>query len=190
MQLSDSRSIMADPDLVWAAILDPAVLQACIPGCESMTGSQADGFEAVVVQKVGPVSARFTGLVKLSDVVAGQSVTISGEGKGGAAGFAKGGARVRLIAEGTGTLLSYEVEASVGGKIAQLGSRIIDGFAKKMADQFFERFAQRLEGPSEPDAGPEAEPAEAPKKGWLGKLFGKKSGVETPQDQITEGGEA
>ncbi|HBU16459.1 MAG TPA: carbon monoxide dehydrogenase, partial [Gemmobacter sp.] len=142
MQLVDSRDIKAPPETVWAAILDPEMLKAAVPGCESVTGSVADGFEAVVVQKVGPVKAKFTGMVTLSDIVPGESLTISGEGKGGPAGFAKGGAKVRFEPIPDGTRLSYEVEASVGGKLAQLGSRIIDGFAKKMADEFFERFQQ------------------------------------------------
>lgn len=90
MQLNDSRDINASPEVVWAAILNPEVLKECVPGCESLTGSVADGFEAVVAQKVGPVSARFTGIVKLSDIVEGRSLTISGEGKGGPAGYAKG----------------------------------------------------------------------------------------------------
>ncbi|HBD90265.1 MAG TPA: carbon monoxide dehydrogenase, partial [Gemmobacter sp.] len=136
MQLVDSRDIKAPPETVWAAILDPEMLKAAVPGCESVTGSVADGFEAVVVQKVGPVKAKFTGMVTLSDIVPGESLTISGEGKGGPAGFAKGGAKVRFEPIPDGTRLSYEVEASVGGKLAQLGSRIIDGFAKKMADEF------------------------------------------------------
>lgn len=188
MQLADSRQIAAAPDRVWAAIFDTEVLKACIPGCESMTGSVEDGYEAVVVQKVGPVSARFTGMVKLSDVVPGQGVTISGEGKGGPAGFAKGSARVTLAPQDGGTLLSYEVEAQVGGKIAQLGSRIIDGFAKKMADQFFERFQEAVEGPKEPEA--EAAPEEGKKKGWLGRIFGRKSEASADEATESQGGEA
>lgn len=171
MQLTDQRQIGASPDMVWAAILDPEVLKACIPGCESMTGSPEAGYEAVVVQKVGPVSARFTGMVSLSDIVQGQAVTISGEGKGGAAGFAKGGAKVTLAPEADGTLLTYTVEANVGGKIAQLGSRIIEGFAKKMADQFFQRFQETVEGPKEPEVA-EGEGTDTPKKGWLKRLVG------------------
>lgn len=177
MQLSDQREIRAAPTTVWAAILDPAMLQAAIPGCETVTGSPAEGFEAVVVQKVGPVKARFTGVVTISDVVEGQSLTISGEGKGGPAGFAKGGARVTLSPCDAGTLLSYEVEASVGGKLAQLGSRIIDGFAKKMADEFFERFQQAVEGPAEEEPPTHETSADAPgsgepeKKGWFRKLI-------------------
>ncbi|MGB3315644.1 MAG: carbon monoxide dehydrogenase subunit G [Albidovulum sp.] len=169
MQLNDQRDINADPATVWAAILDPEVLKACIPGCESLTGSPEEGYEAVVVQKVGPVKARFTGVVTLSDIVAGQSVRISGEGKGGPAGFAKGGAHVTLAPDGACTRLSYEVEASVGGKLAQLGSRIIDGFAKKLADEFFQRFQDAVEGPEE--EGEETE-GDQPKKGWFKRVLG------------------
>lgn len=173
MQLADTRTIAAPPAVVWAALFDPEVLKACVPGCESMTGSPAEGFEAVVVQKVGPVKAKFTGVVKLSDIVEGQSCTIGGEGKGGAAGFAKGSARVTLTPEGEGTVLAYEVEANVGGKLAQLGSRIIDSFARKMADDFFQRFQTALEGPAEGEA--EGANAEAgAKKGWFRKLVGGK----------------
>ncbi|OYU18410.1 MAG: carbon monoxide dehydrogenase [Rhodobacteraceae bacterium PARR1] len=173
MQLSDHRDIKADPMTVWAAILNPEVLKECVPGCESMSGSVADGFEAVVVQKVGPVKATFTGVVKLSDIIEGKSLRISGEGKGGPAGFAKGGADVTLEPTETGTRLSYVVEANVGGKIAQLGSRIIDGFAKKMADDFFTRFQDAVEGPDEEESvADEATEADAPKKGWFKRLLG------------------
>jgi uncharacterized protein len=172
MQLSDSRVIGAEPDMVWQAILNPDVLKACIPGCESLTGSVSDGYEAVVKQKVGPVSATFTGLVHLTDIVEGRSIRISGEGKGGVAGFAKGGANVSFEPVPEGTRLSYEVEASVGGKIAQLGSRIIDGFARKMADEFFTRFQEAVEGPEEEPVPPETAEADAPKKGWFKRLVG------------------
>ena len=177
MQLSDFREIKADPATVWSAILNPEVLKDCVPGCQSMTGSATEGFEAVVVQKVGPVKATFTGVVKLSDMVEGQSLKISGEGKGGPAGFAKGGARVTLEPIEGGTKLSYDVEANVGGKLAQLGSRIIDGFAKKMADDFFTRFQETVEGPAPDAADPEdvttdsAEDGEK-KKGWFKRLMG------------------
>jgi uncharacterized protein len=136
-----------------------------------MTGSAIDGYEAVVKQKVGPVSATFTGMVQLSDIVEGRSLRISGEGKGGVAGFAKGGANVVLDPTDLGTRLSYEVDATVGGKIAQLGSRIIDGFAKKMADEFFTRFQEAVEGPEEEEAEP-ADATEAPRKGWFKRLVG------------------
>jgi uncharacterized protein len=168
MQLTDSKDIKASPEVVWAAILNPEVLKECVPGCESLTGSVEDGFEAVVAQKVGPVSARFTGIVKLSDIVVGKAVTITGEGKGGPAGYAKGGAQVTLEPIEGGTRLSYTVDASVGGKIAQLGSRIIDSFAKKLADKFFENFQEAIEGPDEEELASD----DAPKKGWFKRLIG------------------
>lgn len=150
MEMHATRTIAADRMTVWAALNDPEVLMACIPGCEELTGSPEEGFQALVKQKVGPVKATFRGEVTLSDIVPGTSYTISGEGKGGVAGFAKGGAQVRLTdAEGGGTDLHYDVEAKVGGKLAQLGSRLVDSFATKMADQFFERFQAHLERPSD-----------------------------------------
>ena len=146
MEMHASRVIGTDRMTVWAALNDAEVLKACIPGCDELTGSPEEGFAATVTQKVGPVKATFRGEVTLSDIVPGESYTISGEGKGGVAGFAKGGAQVRLSdAEEGGTLLTYDVSAKVGGKIAQLGSRLVDSFAQKMADQFFARFQARLE---------------------------------------------
>ncbi|MCR9124500.1 MAG: carbon monoxide dehydrogenase subunit G [Rhodobacteraceae bacterium] len=172
MQMTDQREIKADPATVFAALLDPDVLKACVPGAQEVTGNAEEGYSATVVQKVGPVKATFKGEVKMTDMVVNEKLTINGEGKGGAAGFAKGGAVVTLTATEAGTLLSYDVEAKVGGKLAQLGSRIIDGFAKKMADQFFTNFQQAVEGPQEPteDAAPTEE---GKKKGWLGKLTGR-----------------
>lgn len=173
MKLSDSRTINADVATVWAGLLDPEILKACVPGCTEMSGTPEDGFEATVVQKVGPVKATFKGAVQISDRVEQQSLTISGEGKGGPAGYAKGGADVRLEQTDEGTTLHYDVEAKVGGKLAQLGSRIIDGFAKKMADQFFANFQEAVEPPAaEEDAPAEAEETEK-KKGWFGKLVGR-----------------
>jgi uncharacterized protein len=172
MKLTDSRVIRAEPAVVWQAVLNPEVLKACIPGCTSLTGSITDGYEAVVKQKVGPVSATFTGVVHLSDIVEGRQVRISGEGKGGVAGFAKGGATVSFEPVPEGTRLSYDVEASVGGKIAQLGSRIIDGFARKMADDFFTRFQDAVEGPDDEAEVVETDAADAPKKGWFKRLIG------------------
>ncbi|MDW3183090.1 carbon monoxide dehydrogenase subunit G [Roseobacter sp.] len=168
MQMSDTRQIAASPAEVYAALLSPEVLEACVPGAQDVTGSPEDGFEATVVQKVGPVKATFKGAVTLSDMVPDESLTISGEGKGGAAGFAKGGAEVRMTAKDGGTELSYDVEAKVGGKLAQLGSRIIDGFAKKMADQFFTNLQTALEGPA-----PAADAPEEEKKSWLKRITGK-----------------
>lgn len=188
MNLSDSKTINADRETVWAALLDPKVLMACVPGCQEMSGSAEDGFEAVVVQKVGPVKATFKGAVTFSDMTKPENLTMAGEGKGGAAGFAKGGAVVRLEAEGDQTILHYDVDAKVGGKLAQLGSRIIGGFAKKMADQFFVNF-QEIVGPapatgesetvaaaeaSAPDAAiANAEAAPEEKKGWFKRLVSK-----------------
>lgn len=173
MNLSDSREINADVATVWAALINAEVLKACVPGCTEMAGSATDGFEATVVQKVGPVKATFKGAVQISDVVEPVSMTISGEGKGGAAGFAKGGADVRLEAQGNKTILHYEVEAKVGGKLAQLGSRIIDGFAKKMADQFFTNFQDAVGAPEPEDAdAPTGGNDDTKTKGWFKRLVG------------------
>ena len=175
MLLRDTREIKADAKTVWDAILNPEVLKECIPGCQSLTGSVAEGSAAVVKQKVGPVSATFTGLVQLSDIIEGKSLKISGEGKGGVAGFAKGGANVSFVPIDGGTRLTYEAEANVGGKIAQLGSRIIDSFAKKLADEFFTRFQAAVEEPEEePENVTEEAVADSgeKKKGWFKRLIG------------------
>lgn len=175
MHMSDQREIAAPVAEVWDALLSAETLLDCVPGAKEVTGNAEEGFEATVVQKVGPVKATFKGKVVLSNLVAGESLTLTGEGKGGAAGFAKGGADVTLAPSETGTLLSYDVEAKVGGKLAQLGSRLIDGFAKKMADQFFTNLQEALEGPAVPEAADE-EPAEGDekgeKKGLLKRLTG------------------
>ncbi|TFL16694.1 CoxG family protein [Jannaschia formosa] len=145
MELNGTRTIAAPRELVWAKLNDPETLKACIPGCEELTGSPGEGFEATVKQKVGPVKATFKGAVTLEDVNAPESYRIVGEGKGGVAGFAKGAADVTLAEVPEGTELTYAVEAKVGGKLAQLGSRIVGGFAAKMADQFFETFKNQVE---------------------------------------------
>ena len=150
MNLSDSKVINADPATVYAALLNRDVLASCVPGCTEMSGSASEGFEATVVQRVGPVKATFKGVVQLSDLNAPQSLRISGKGEGGVAGFARGGADVTLIADGAGTKISYAVTAQIGGKLAQLGSRIIDSFVSKMADQFFETFQTQVEGSNVP----------------------------------------
>lgn len=169
MKLTDSRTIQADVTTIWAGLLDPDVLKECVPGCTAMSGSADTGFEATVTQKVGPVKATFKGAVQLSDMIENQSLTIIGEGKGGPAGFAKGGAKVRLEANGDTTILHYDVEANVGGKLAQLGSRIVDGFAKKMADQFFANFQDAVEPP---DADADASEDGTKKKGWFRRITG------------------
>lgn len=151
MELIGTRIIAADRATVWTHLNRAETLEVCIPGCEELTGSAENGFEAVVKQKVGPVKATFKGAVTLEDVDAPNSYRIIGEGKGGIAGFAKGAANVVLTDVEGGTELSYHVDAKVGGKLAQLGSRIVGGFAKKMADQFFENFQATVEGTA-PDA--------------------------------------
>lgn len=164
MELKGEYRIPAPRETVWAMLNDPAVLRDCIPGCESLEGSPSEGFAARVTTKVGPVKATFTGQVTLSNLNPPESYTISGEGKGGVAGFAKGGADVHLAEDNGGTLLSYAVNAQVGGKLAQLGSRLIDSTAKKLADQFFSSFAARAGGGAvaAPAEAPLAEPAAAP----------------------------
>jgi len=151
MELTENKIIKTRKKAVWRALMSADVLSKCIPGCKDMSGNPQDGFEATVVQKVGPVKATFKGKVTLSDVISEESLKLNGEGKGGAAGFAKGEATVKLAEENNTTILSYSVKAKVGGKLAQLGSRIIDGFAKKMADQFFENFKATVEGNALPD---------------------------------------
>ena len=148
MDFRDERLISAPPQKVWEYLLDPEILKECVPGCENFTGNITDGFEAIIVQKIGPVKAKFKGLIFLSDLDAPNSVRISGNGDGGIAGFAKGGADVTLAPDGNGTKLSYDVQAQIGGKLAQLGSRIIDSFVSQMADQFFEIFQAKVEGHS------------------------------------------
>jgi hypothetical protein len=147
MEMTGEQLIPAPRETVWQALNDPEVLQASIPGCESLNKTADNAFEAKVKAKVGPVSATFTGAVTLSNIDPPKSYTISGEGKGGVAGFAKGGADVRLEeAEGGQTRLLYDVKAQVGGKLAQIGSRLIEGTAKKLAGEFFANFAERVGG--------------------------------------------
>jgi uncharacterized protein len=145
--MSGAFVLPADRQTVWDRLNDPATLQVAIPGCESLEKVSATEFRAVSKVKVGPVSARFKGKVRLTDIDAPNSYKISGEGEGGVAGFAKGGATVTLAdADSGGTRLSYQVEAQVGGKIAQLGSRLIDSSARKFTAEFFSNFAAALGG--------------------------------------------
>jgi len=156
MQLTGEYRIPLARQQVWEALNDPEVLKASIPGCESLERNGENGFAATVMAKVGPVKARFRGQVTLSDLDPPNSYTISGEGTGGAAGFARGGAKVRLEEDGSATVLRYEVDANVGGKLAQLGSRLIDGAARKLSDEFFGRFSEEAVKVSAPAAAPEA----------------------------------
>lgn len=144
MDMTGEHRIAAPRDVVWAALNDADVLRQCIPGCEELERLSDTGMRAIVVQKIGPVKARFEGEVELANIDAPESYTIRGEGKGGVAGFAKGGADVTLAEDGEDTILSYEVHATVGGKLARLGSRLIDSTARKLAAQFFDNFQAHL----------------------------------------------
>ena len=147
MTMQGEVTLPADKQTVWAKLNDAETLKLCIPGCQTLEKVTDTHLEATVKVKVGPVGATFKGKVDLTDLDPPNGYKITGEGSGGIAGFAKGGARVGLAdAEGGGTRLTYDVEANVGGKIAQLGSRLIDGVAKKMADQFFANFAKAVTG--------------------------------------------
>lgn len=146
MTMKGEVDLPASQDVVWRALNDPDVLKTCIPGCQSLEKTSDTEFQAVAKIKVGPVSASFKGKVQLLDLEPPSAYRIRGEGEGGVAGFAKGGAAVQLAPAEGGTKLTYDVEAQVGGKIAQLGSRLIDGVARKMADQFFSNFATAVSG--------------------------------------------
>jgi uncharacterized protein len=158
MDMTGEYRIAAPRQKVWEGLNDPAILKAAIPGCETIEKLSDTELAARVAAKVGPVSAKFSGKVTLSEIDPPNGYRISGEGTGGAAGFAKGGATVKLVDDGQGgTVLSYKVDAQVGGKLAQIGSRLIDGVSRKMADDFFARFSAAVAGPA-----PVAEPVAAP----------------------------
>ena len=146
MTMTGEVQLPAAQDVVWAKLNDAEVLKACIPGCETLDKLSDTEFQAVATNKIGPVKARFKGKVKLTDLDPPNGYKISGEGEGGVAGFAKGGATVALAEKDGGTLLSYNVEAQIGGKLAQLGQRLINGTAKKLADEFFANFAKAVQG--------------------------------------------
>ncbi|WP_422036109.1 SRPBCC family protein [Reyranella sp.] len=147
MEIKGEYKIAASREKVFAALNDQAILQACIPGCESLEMLSPTEMTAKVRLRIGPVSAAFSGKVTLSDIDPPNGYRISGEGQGGVAGFAKGGAVVALTEDGSDTILKYEVDAQVGGKIAQVGARLITGTAKKLADQFFGKFAESVGAP-------------------------------------------
>ena len=144
MEMHGERRIPAPRQTVWERLNDLETLKLCIPGCETIEKVSDTEFTAKVVARVGPVKATFSGKVTLSDLNPPQGYTISGEGQGGVAGFAKGGAKVNLEEEGGETVLRYDVQSQVGGKLAQIGSRLIDGTARKMADEFFGRFVAAM----------------------------------------------
>ena len=168
MELQGERLIPAPPDKTWAALNDPDTLKACIAGCESLERTGDDAFAAVVAVKVGPVSARFKGNLKMSNVVAPTSYTINFDGQGGVAGFGKGSADVALSPEGAQTRLKYNARAQVGGKMAQVGSRLIDSAAAKVAEDFFKAFEEHLRPPELAETAPAqaAAPAGGNKALW------------------------
>jgi uncharacterized protein len=171
MQMQDRQRIPASKDKVWAALNDPEVLKKCIPGCQSLEMTSPTEMIATVVFKVGPVKATFGGRVTLSDLDPPNSYRIYGEGSGGVAGFAKGGATVNLEAESADvTILHYDVDAQIGGKLAQLGGRLIDSTSRKLAGEFFASFGEVVGGTADApaEAGVEANAA----KSWLSRLTG------------------
>jgi carbon monoxide dehydrogenase subunit G len=171
LELAQRVRIPVAQSIVWSALNDPVILKDCLPGCQSFDRTGENSFEVVLVAKVGPVKATFKGAVTLNDVKPPESYRISGSGKGGVAGFAKGGAEVHLesVDGSAGTLMSYQVTASVGGKLAQVGSRLVTGAARKMANDFFTGFVRSLSG--DPLMEVEIETLVL-KKGGLGKDAG------------------
>jgi hypothetical protein len=164
MEMTGEQLIPVPQQRVWEGLNDPEVLKACIPGCETIEKVSDSEYRVAMTAAVGPVKAKFNGKLALADLNPPNSYTLSFEGSGGAAGFGKGGAQVALAPDGAGTRLSYKATAQVGGKLAQVGSRLIDGVAKKMADEFFQRFNAQLAGPAAATAGEAAMVDEGP---WL-----------------------
>ena len=172
MELASTRIVPARPHAVWAALNDPDVLKACLPGCESFVRSGESAYAVVIAARVGPVSARFNGRMTMSDIDAPNGYTLHFEGQGGAAGFARGEARVTLAAEGEQhTAMNYVAKAQVGGKLAQLGSRLVDGAAAKMTDEFFARFVEQIGAPPAPAAASASVPAPLPEGEAAGTLL-------------------
>jgi uncharacterized protein len=154
MELTSSRTVPASVEATWAALNDPETLKACIPGCESIERVSDTEFRVTMTARVGPVAAKFSGRIVLADLVAPQSYRMTFEGQGGAAGFARGEARVALSAQGADTRIDYSASAQVGGKLAQIGSRLVDGAAAKVAEDFFARFVERVGGRRRDAAAP------------------------------------
>lgn len=156
MKMTGEQHIrLSQPD-VWKALNDPAILQACIPGCESIESTANNEYKVIMTAAIGPVKAKFDGKLALSDINPPHSYSLAFQGSGGAVGFGKGGAHVSLVPENEGSLLTYEAHAQVGGKLAQVGSRLIDGVARKMAEDFFTRFKAAVEPPAVEPAAAEA----------------------------------
>jgi carbon monoxide dehydrogenase subunit G len=161
MHMTDSYTLPVDRQTVWNALNDPEVLKGCIAGCENFERTADNVFACAVMASVGPVKARFTSKVTLSGIDAPYGYTLNFDGQGGAAGFANGSARVNLTEDADGTKLTYTAHAQVGGKLAQVGSRLIDGVAKKMAGDFFAKFSTRLGGSKIVPPAAEGAPASA-----------------------------
>jgi uncharacterized protein len=153
MKITGEQTIAAKPEQVWMALNDPEVLRQSIPGCKSLEKSAGNAFKATIETKVGPIKALFNGDVELSDLDPPNGYTLSGRGSAGSMGNAKGSARVRLVPDGSGTKLTYDVDADVTGKFAQLGSRLIQGAANLLAEQFFTRFGEIVAPPPVPAEG-------------------------------------
>lgn len=164
MDMSGEKRINAPRATVWAALNDPEALKAAIPGCESVDKKSDTEFSAKVGLSIGPVKAKFAGEVTLTDLDPPNGYKLSGQGSGGVAGFGKGEAKVSLRDDGAATIISYQVHASVGGKLAQVGQRLIDSTAKKLADQFFEKFTAHVEAGVKAGAGAAPAPAAAASK--------------------------
>ena len=177
MQLTGAQSIAAPRQRIWDALNDPEVLRACIPGCQALEKESADRYAATIEVKIGPIGARFKGAVGLSDLNPPNGYTISGEGNAGIAGTAKGGAKVRLSDAPGGTLISYTVDAQVGGRLAQLGGPIIDATAKQLAAKFFGNFARVIGG--------EAAAAGAPPKAGAASASAREAVIQTPAPSAT-----
>ncbi|MGA7781173.1 MAG: carbon monoxide dehydrogenase subunit G [Paraburkholderia sp.] len=153
MELTGEQILQLPRERVWEALNDPEILRVCVPGCESLERVEENHYKVVMAVAVGPVKARFNGKLTLTDLQAPESYSLTFEGSGGAAGFGKGGAYVNLLAEGDGTRLVYRAHAQVGGRLAQVGARLIDGVARKMAEDFFRHFTVAITGPA--DAQPD-----------------------------------
>jgi carbon monoxide dehydrogenase subunit G len=156
VEMTGEQLIPASQQDTWKALNDPEVLKACVPGCESITRVSENEYQVQMTAKVGPVSAKFRGRLSLSDIKPPQSYSLAFEGQGGPAGFAKGGAHVRLVPDGNKTRLLYDAKANVGGKLAQIGSRLVDAAAKKVADEFFQNFNKRMASSEDDTVVPEA----------------------------------
>jgi carbon monoxide dehydrogenase subunit G len=185
MDFSGRYQIPAPPDAVWAGLNDPAILAAAIPGCETLTKTGENDFTGTVTVKIGPMKISFKGKVSLSDPEPPSRLKLTGSGDGGVSGFAKGGADIALVPKDGGTELSYTARADIGGKLAQIGQRLIDGAARQLADQFFERFSTAVAPPAEPHppsadqgtsatapAAPETQAQPAQSRIWLLGLAG------------------